>query len=148
MEQILSRAFLGAVALALASCAACVAGGANPAGDVLRPVPGDGRPVRVASASGSADGRRLEAVVDAPTGIFALEMAVPRRLEQLVLRVPRARRCEGLSLERPGGALLELRDRPGVLVEARGDEVVVVFEAPALEAIAPGGRLQFVNEYR
>ena len=144
------RLAIGGLFCALALQAACAHG--EQEFDVLHVNPNSTQPVTVIAADTGTPAIRY--TLHGPTGIFALDLdPLPAGLESLTLMLTDLSRLESVSLTTPGGEYLELHARgvapsDGVEVAARSDGYEVRFSGPALERLAPGGRLQIVDAWR
>jgi hypothetical protein len=116
---------------------------------IVTKVPGDQRPVEIVSTSLSKANREGTITFRSSFGIFAFDLDLAgANLTRLTLLIQHQQYCEGLDFWPRGGQKVELRHTDGVKISKRGEDLAIEIEGPALAHLKPGGRVQYVNQYR
>jgi hypothetical protein len=129
---------------------ACFAGSPRALPDgVVSKIPGDGRPLSISKMELSEDKTQATVSFVSSLGIFAFAYQpgdLP--LKTMTFVVENQNYCEGLTFHPKSGKEIDLRNAEGVRVAATNGTVRIEVRAPALETMKPGGRIQYVNQYR
>lgn len=117
---------------------------------VVSPVPGVSPRFKMVEAKLSADGTEATLVLQSDLGIFSFNLAIPAdaRLTKLTLLIEKQKFCEGLDFCSTGGQTLELRTAEGVKIAPRGADLAIEITGKTLQEVRPGGKIQYVNQYR
>lgn len=120
--------------------------------ELVSKVPGDRRAVEIIRTEFSKDRSEATVTFASATGIFAFNLELgAARLSKLTLIVQEQSFCEGLTFrgkKREKGGETDLRTAEGVKIKKVGGNIVIELTTVAIEALRPGGQVQFVNQYR
>jgi hypothetical protein len=117
--------------------------------EIVSKIPGDRREFKIAKTEFSNDQREARVTFASTTGIFAFDLELgAHKLSRLTLVIQDQSFCEGLTFRGKDGGETDLRTAKGVKVATVGRNIVIELSAAALETLRPGGRVQFVNQYR
>lgn len=117
--------------------------------EIVSKIPGDQREFKILKSESSNDQREATVTFVSSFGIFAFNLALDgRRLSKLTLVIQGQSFCEGLTFRGKEGGEIDLRTAKSVKIAKVGPNIVIEFSAVVLNALSPGGQVQFVNQYR
>lgn len=112
-------------------------------------VPGDARPLKVVATELSADGAAATVTFQSELGIFAFQLhPQAEALTKLTLVIQGQQFCEGLTFWPPAGDPVDLLQTSGVTIEKKPRDLAITISGAAIAALRPGGKIQFINQYR
>jgi hypothetical protein len=116
---------------------------------VVAKVPGDQRPVTIVKTELSDDKSDATVWFTSSLGIFAFTFEpgdLPLKTVRFIIQEQKY--CEGLTFSPKTGGELDLRHFNGVQVTSTNGNLNILVRAPAIDQLKPGGRIQYVNQYR
>ena len=117
--------------------------------DVISKIPGDRSDFKMVSKKISEDGKEAVFTLLEPTGIFAFRLDLSgTKFSKLTLVIQKQRFCEGLTFQLDGQQAIDLKSVDGVRIAHQEGDLSIEFGPAALEKLKPGGRFQFINQYR
>ena len=137
----------GLILLLTLFLAASAGGAGSP--EIVSRIPGDRREFKIIKTESSNGQRECTVTFASSFGIFAFNLDLgTRKLSKLTLVIQEQSFCEGLTFRGKEGGEMDLRTTKGVTIAKVGRNIVIELSRVALDALGPGGQVQFVNQYR
>lgn len=117
--------------------------------DIVSRIPDDRREIKIIKTEFSKDQSEATVTFTSASGIFAFNLELGAlKIARLTLVIQEQSFCEGLTFRGKKGGETDLRTTAGVKIAKVARDIVIELSGVALEALRPGGQVQFVNQYR
>lgn len=152
MQSPLKRILIPAVAFSAAmqiSVPGAIAADPSDTAPFVSKIAADRREFEIVRTEFSPNRSAATVTLASATGIFAFNLDLAAaKLSKLTFVVQKQKFCEGLTFHGKDARETDLRSTKGVTVSQVADDIVIEFTAIALDALKPGGRVQYINQYR
>lgn len=117
--------------------------------EIVSKISGDKREFKIIKTEFSQNQSECTVTFASSVGIFAFNLdQSARNLSKLTLVIQDQLFCEGLTFRGKDHRETDLRTSKGVKITKAGRNIVIELSSEALNALKPGGQVQFVNQYR